>query len=165
MPPNQSTELWQGRVPGQEIRTKLSDVPRAIIVSAKILDHNSGDVLARYANWYVFNRLVVVHQAYGREFFFTFPRPEPFKYIHFPSPAEVGLKISTSSSKKHEGAAEVRLSCDLPIKGIVLDAEGDADVKWGDQAIDLVPGDEQIVLALGLDGREVKARYLGDGSA
>ena len=51
-----------------------------------------------------------------------------------------------------------------PIKGIVLDVDGD-DVKWSDQAIDLVPGDPQIVKGLGLNGRTVKARYLGDGSA
>ena len=59
----------------------------------------------------------------------------------------------------------VRLNCSRPIKGIVLDAEGEENVKWSDQAIDLVPGDEQVVLAWGLNGRAVKARYLGDGTA
>ena len=49
---NRSTELWQGRVPGQEIRTKLSQAPRTIIISARILSQY-GKVLARYANWYV----------------------------------------------------------------------------------------------------------------
>lgn len=58
----------------------------------------------------------------------------------------------------------VELDCKKPIKGIVLDVEGD-DVKWSDQAIDLVPGDVQKVKALGLNGRPVKARYLGDGTA
>ena len=52
----------------------------------------------------------------------------------------------------------------MPIKGIVLDLEGD-DVKWSDQAIDLMPGDPQIIKAVGLNGRKVKARFLGDGSA
>lgn len=47
--PNASTELWKGILPGQPTRTKLSEVPKAIIVSARLLD---GDiVLARYANW------------------------------------------------------------------------------------------------------------------
>ena len=95
----------------------------------------------------------------------SFDRPEPFKYIRFPSVVEIGLKISTSASAVDKEATEVRLSSSLPIKGIILDAEGDADVKWSDQAIDLVPGDEQFVLARGLSGRAVKARYLGDGSA
>lgn len=59
----------------------------------------------------------------------------------------------------------IRLSSSRPIKGVVLDAEGDEDVKWSDQGIDLVPGDEQVVLAWGLNGRPVKARFLGDGTA
>lgn len=63
-----------------------------------------------------------------------------------------------------EDGETLELSCKKPIKGIVLDVEGD-DVKWGDQAIDLVPEDNQRVKAIGLNGRTVKARYLGDGSA
>jgi beta-mannosidase len=51
-----------------------------------------------------------------------------------------------------------------PIKGVVLDTEGEL-VKWGDQAIDLVPGDPQIVKAVGLKGRKVSVRFLGDGTA
>jgi beta-mannosidase len=58
----------------------------------------------------------------------------------------------------------VELSTQKPIKGIVLDVEGE-DVKWSDQAIDLVPGDPQIVKAVGLKGREAKVRFLGDGTA
>lgn len=58
----------------------------------------------------------------------------------------------------------VILSTRKPVKGLVLDVEGD-DVKWSDQAIDLVPGDDQTVKAMGLNGREVKLRYLGDGTA
>ncbi len=58
----------------------------------------------------------------------------------------------------------MKLECKKPIKGIVLDVDGD-DVQWSDQAIDLVPEDPQVVLASGLNGRAVKARYLGDGTA
>ena len=50
--PNASTELWDGELPGQPKRTKLSEVPAPIIVSARLLDEN-GQVLARYCNWYV----------------------------------------------------------------------------------------------------------------
>ena len=50
------------------------------------------------------------------------------------------------------------------MKGIILEVEG-PDVKWSDQALDLVPGDPQTVKAVGLNGRKVKARYLGDGTA
>ena len=51
-----------------------------------------------------------------------------------------------------------------PMKGIVLDVDGE-EVKWSDQAIDLVPDDPQTVVAKGLNGRKIKARFLGDGSA
>ena len=58
----------------------------------------------------------------------------------------------------------VMLSTKKPIKGLILDVDGD-DVKWNDQAIDLIPDDPQVVRAIGLNGREVKVRFLGDGSA
>jgi len=56
----------------------------------------------------------------------------------------------------------IKLDCLKPIKGIVLDVEGEEDVKWSDQAIDLVPGDPQTITAIGIKGRKVFARYLGD---
>ncbi|KAF8307944.1 glycoside hydrolase family 2 protein [Clavulina sp. PMI_390] len=130
--PNQSTELWQGRVPGQDIRTCISQPPRTIIISARLISAD-GTVLARYANW-----------------------PEPFKFVHFPTPEEVGLKITVTPD-----VSTIRLTCLRPIKGVVLDAEGDEDVKWSDSAVDMVPGDEQVILAWGLGERQVKARYLG----
>ena len=36
--PNAATELWAGALPGQPVRTKLSEVPRMIVVSARLLD-------------------------------------------------------------------------------------------------------------------------------
>lgn len=86
-------------------------------------------------------------------------RPEPFKFIHFPSKNEVGLSITILPDNE-----TVQLTSLKPVKGIVLDAEGE-DIKWSDQAIDLVPGDPQTVKAIGLKGRKVFARFLGDGSA
>ena len=116
---------------------------------------------------------------------FRLTRPEPYKYIAFPTPAELGLTVATStptnsdlasivqttyvsSAKKLldlETATLVKLSSKLPIKGVVLDVEGEADARWSDQAIDLIPGDEQMLLAWGLEGRKITARYLGDGTA
>ena len=52
---NSSTELYSGPLPGQPIRTKLSQVPRAIIASTRLLDE-SGTVLGRCSNWYVMNQ-------------------------------------------------------------------------------------------------------------
>lgn len=93
-------------------------------------------------------------------------RPEPFKYIHFPPPSAVNLEIAYDHDPS--GDSNLTLSCDRPLKGLILDLEdmGDDDgLRWSDQAIDLVPGDAQIVTVKGLKGRKVKARYLGDGSA
>ncbi|KAH9999898.1 beta-mannosidase [Russula vinacea] len=133
--PNASTELWRGKVPGQPVRTRESQAPKAIIVSARLLDKN-GTILARYSNW-----------------------PEPFKYLHFPGLKDLGLEI-----KPAEDGESVVLNAQRPIKGIVLEVEGE-EVRWSDQAIDLVPGDPQIVKAVGLRDRVVKARFLGDGTA
>jgi beta-mannosidase len=83
--------------------------------------------------------------------------PEPWKYLIFPG--DVGLEITVEGE-------QVSLSCTKPIKGLVLDTESaEGEVKWSDQGIDLFPGDVQVVQAVGLAGREIVARYMGDGSA
>ncbi|KAN0097394.1 glycoside hydrolase family 2 protein [Tylopilus felleus] len=132
---NSSTELYSGPLPGQPVRTKLSQVPRVLVASARLLDEY-GTVLGRCSNW-----------------------PEPFKFIKFPAIKDLGLVVQIG-----DDGESVHLSAKKPVKGIVLDVEGE-DVKWGDQAIDLVPGDPQFIKAVGLNGREVKARFLGDGTA
>jgi len=134
--PNSSTELFKGNLPGQPSRTKASEVPKAIVVSARLLDVGNGTVLARYSNW-----------------------PEPFKFINFPAAKDLGLQVTVRPDRE-----SITLSTHKPIKGLILDVDGD-DVKWSDQAIDLVPDDPQVVHAIGLRGREVKVRFLGDGSA
>jgi beta-mannosidase len=82
--------------------------------------------------------------------------PEPWKYIQFP---DVGLTIKTA-----DDGETLTLSCKRPIKGVILDLEDrsteakDGEVKWSDQAIDMMPEDNQVVTARGLKGRKVKAR-------
>jgi beta-mannosidase len=87
-------------------------------------------------------------------------RPEPFKFINFPPVEAVGLKALVAA----DGESVVLSTC-KPMKGIVLDVDGD-EVTWSDQAIDLVPDDPQTIKAEGLKGRDIKFRYLGlvDGS-
>ena len=128
--PNASTEIWAGDVPGQAVRTTLAQVPKPIVLQARLLNDN-GSILARYSNW-----------------------PEPWKYLLYPDP---GLKLDVKGD-------EVTLSCGKPIKGVVLDVQGE-ECRWSDNGIDLFPGDTQTVTAKGLDGRKVQARYIGDGSA
>lgn len=90
-------------------------------------------------------------------------RPEPFKYIHFPPRVELGLQIEVTDAGG--SSASVTLSTKQPIKGIILDVDGAEDVRWSDQAIDLVPDDPQTVTVKGLRARTVHVRFLGDGSA
>ncbi|KAJ6484976.1 glycoside hydrolase family 2 protein [Mycena vitilis] len=127
---NSSTEIHKGTLSGQPIRTKNSQTPKTIIVSARLIG-DGGEILARYSNW-----------------------PEPFKFINFPANTEVKANVDEQS---------ITLSTNRPVKGIVLDVEG-PDVTWSDQGIDLVPDDPQIIQAVGLNGREVKLRFLGDGT-
>ncbi|KAF9462600.1 glycoside hydrolase family 2 protein [Collybia nuda] len=133
--PNSSTELYKGTLPGQPIRTKKSEIPKVLIVSARLIDE-TGEILGRYSNW-----------------------PEPFKFIHFPPVADLNLKATVGTDGE-----SIVLTADRPIKGIVLDVDGE-DVKWSDQAIDLVPNDPQTIKAVGLNGRKIKMRFLGDGTA
>jgi hypothetical protein len=49
---NSSTELYKGALPGQPERMKWSELPKVIIVSARILDKSKA-VLARHSNWCV----------------------------------------------------------------------------------------------------------------
>jgi len=47
---NASTELYSGSLPGQPVRRKKSDVPRTLVISARLLDEDK-NVLGRYSNW------------------------------------------------------------------------------------------------------------------
>ena len=86
-------------------------------------------------------------------------RPEPFKFLRFPSADNLGLTVSVG-----EDGESVTLSCKKPIKGTILEAERE-DVRFTDQAIDLVPGDPQTVRGLNLNSGEVMLRHLGHGFA
>lgn len=92
---------------------------------------------------------------FAKNQFKNIPRPEPFKFINFAPDTKVEAKVDGDS---------VTLLANRPVKGVVLDVDG-ADVKWSDQALDIVPDDPQTVCAVGLNGRQIKLRYLGDGTA
>ncbi|CAK5275576.1 unnamed protein product [Mycena citricolor] len=82
--PNSSTELFQGDLPGQPERTKYSQTPKPIVVSARLLD-DQGVVLGRYSNW-----------------------PEPFKFINFPADTSIsvaahGETITLSTNRPVKG--------------------------------------------------------------
>ncbi|EJD48522.1 glycoside hydrolase family 2 protein [Auricularia subglabra TFB-10046 SS5] len=108
--------------------------PETTVVSARIISRD-GRVLARASNW-----------------------PEPYKDISFPTVSSLALKARVGADGE-----TVTLSTEVPVKGIVLDVAGrSGEVRWSDQAIDLVPGDNQVLRGVGLAGREIKLRFLGD---
>ncbi|MBC8074974.1 MAG: glycoside hydrolase family 2 protein, partial [Chloroflexales bacterium] len=75
--------------------------------------------------------------------------PEPYKYLHLPDPA---------ISVERAGPDALRVRCERPAKGVWLQA-GDG-VAWGDNMLDLVPGDEQLIAAPGLGERTVRVKFL-----
>jgi beta-mannosidase len=74
--------------------------------------------------------------------------PEPFKYLDPPDP---GVEVSRDGER-------LRLRCARPAKGVWLSA-GDG-VQWSDNMLDLLPGDEQTVLAAGLGDAPLRVEWL-----
>lgn len=79
--------------------------------------------------------------------------PQPFKYYTFP---ERGLEVECELGEED---TRVVVKTKKPVKGLVFE-EMDG-VVWSDNCLDVVPGDEQVIIASGLKGREVKWRYYG----
>jgi len=75
--------------------------------------------------------------------------PEPFKYLTLPHPQ---LSIG------RVGENRLRLRARRPVKGIWLEAG--PGVRWDDNMLDLLPGDEQIISVYGLGTAEIQMRWL-----
>ncbi|PIL34860.1 hypothetical protein GSI_02647 [Ganoderma sinense ZZ0214-1] len=138
--PNQTTELVALRVPGPAAPSAISvDPSHSVVVGARLVDAASGEVLARYADW-----------------------PQPFRLVDFPDP-----KLDV----RFDGAS-VRVAVEKPIKGLffTVDEEGEGEgegalalgrqetVRWSDNAIDVFPGDPQVVQVRGLEGKRARVR-------
>ena len=59
----------------------------------------------------------------------------------------------------------VAIRVQRPMKGLVLSVDGEdgPEVRWSDNAIDVLPGDPQVVQMRGLEGKRAKVRaaYMG----
>ena len=137
--PNQTTELLSMRVPGPVASGATSvDPSHSVVVGTRIVEAASGAVLARYADW-----------------------PQPFRLVDFPDP-ELDVRF--------EGT-EVRVAVGKPIKGLFFTVDGEGEgalgrqetVRWSDNAIDVFPGDPQVVQVRGLVGKRARVRvaYMG----
>lgn len=77
--------------------------------------------------------------------------PQPYRYLTMPKPK---LTVSVHGDT-------ITAKANLPVKGLAFYVEEVDEVKFEDNLIDLVPGDEQVVIARGLNGRAVTWRYYG----
>ncbi|KAJ7165676.1 glycoside hydrolase [Mycena crocata] len=139
--PNQATELLALPCPGPPADAAtlptgdaLFTTTHSVVVGARLMDEESGAVLARYADW-----------------------PQPFRFIEPALLRSPGLKVGVDAE-----TGNVTVSAERPVKGLVLGALGDGeDVRWSDNALDIMPGDPQTVVAKGLGGRKVGVAFLG----
>ncbi|KAF8130046.1 glycoside hydrolase [Mycena galopus ATCC 62051] len=138
--PNQTTELLAIPCPGppRDSPPPTGDAQftstYGVVVGARLLDTASGAVLARFADW-----------------------PQPLRFIEPAVLRDPRLVVAVD-----DATGRVTVSAERPVKGLWLSAVGEgADVKWNDNALDVMPGDPQVVVAQGLAGREVGVAFLG----
>ncbi|EPQ54903.1 glycoside hydrolase [Gloeophyllum trabeum ATCC 11539] len=83
--------------------------------------------------------------------------PQPLKFIDFPDPC-LGLDVDGD---------RVQIRVRKPVKALVLSVDGEEgpEVRWGDNALDVMPHDPQEVRVQHLNGRKVKAAYMGQEKA
>ncbi|KAJ6603048.1 glycoside hydrolase superfamily [Mycena sp. CBHHK59/15] len=143
--PNQATELLALPCPApppdaSPLPTGDAQFTRtySVVVGARLLDPASGAVLARFADW-----------------------PQPLRFLEPALLRDPGLAVAVDAPT---GGVTVRT--ERPVKGLVLSALGDGeDVRWSDNALDVMPGDPQVVVATGLAGRGVAVAFLGNEKA
>ncbi len=57
---------------------------------------------------------------------------------------------------------KLEVSANYSVKGLLLSVEGDEEVEWEDDMLDLMPGETLRVEIKGLNGRQIKRRFLND---
>jgi beta-mannosidase len=143
--PNMSTELLSAITCEAPPGTNSSTV----VIGARLLStNNPHTVLARASDW-----------------------PQPLKYALYNADPKIEVTVS---------GEDIRVRAARPVKCLVLSVEDDGlrkegftwerwqestNVHWSDNALDLMPGDEQSVWASGLAGRHIKVAYLGHEQA
>lgn len=133
--PNQTTELYSGPCPSPPPSPDDPSVTtsHSVVVGARLIDPSTEEVIARYADW-----------------------PQPYRHADVPDP---GLRVEMNGE-------DIKIEVHRPVKGLFLSIDHDSEeekesVTWSDNALDVMPGDAQHILASGLRGRRVKVAYLG----
>ncbi|KAF8148252.1 glycoside hydrolase superfamily [Crassisporium funariophilum] len=139
--PNQTTELTTLLCPGPGREGVTEGDPlfvssATVVASARLLDVETGIVLARYSDW-----------------------PEPYRFLEAP---DAGLKVTLEEGDE----ARLTVTVERPAKCVFFSVgDSGAEPKWSDNALDVVPGDTQVVVVKGLNGRQVKVAYFGQENA
>ncbi|PCH40558.1 glycoside hydrolase family 2 protein [Wolfiporia cocos MD-104 SS10] len=136
--PNQSTELLSMPCPCPP-PIKSDDHPmttsHSIVVGARLEDPITGEILTRCADW-----------------------PQPYRLVDVPDP---NLEVHVEDER-------IQVKAQRPVKCLVFSVLGDEDqseVKWSHNALDLMPGDTQILMASGLGKRKLQVAYFGKEKA
>ncbi|KAH9205852.1 putative beta-mannosidase B [Leptodontidium sp. 2 PMI_412] len=80
--------------------------------------------------------------------------PEPLKYVHLQKPSQLKAVLSADGKS-------VEVSAEVPVKGVAVECE-DESVVFGDNLVDLVPGETVSIPVKGAAGETVlTTRYLG----
>ncbi|KAH7389163.1 glycoside hydrolase family 2 protein [Cadophora sp. MPI-SDFR-AT-0126] len=80
--------------------------------------------------------------------------PEPLKYVHLQKPKELKAVLSKDGKT-------VEVSAEVPVKGVAVECE-DEKVSFGDNLVDLVPGEVVGIPVKGAgEGTVLETRYLG----
>lgn len=113
-------------------KVKPNMTEESLIVLSSTLLNEKGEAEARLVNW-----------------------PEPFRYLQWHTDTKVSIKVHQNS---------VDITTNYPVKGCLLyvDYEDGEDATWEDNMLDLMPGETLSVKVWGLEGREVKTRFLND---
>jgi beta-mannosidase len=151
--PNASTELiTAAQLPRSTGAEGAVAAGSTTVIVARLLDAETQDVIARTADW-----------------------PQPFAAVAFP--ADPGVRVSLISNGDGD---EVHVTATRPVKALVLGVQDDDEkapwswddgqwearmVKWSDNALDIVPGEEQVVRVEGRHGRSVTVAHMGSEQA
>ncbi|TEB27325.1 glycoside hydrolase [Coprinellus micaceus] len=141
--PNETTELGTFDCPEPahvgEFKYKQAGTTTSgrVVVSARLLHPETGEVLARFVDW-----------------------PQPYRLLDIPSATDAAVQVEVTRAAGSGSAATVRVAVNRPVKCLVLSLNGQAKEetspaddfetpKWSDNALDVVPFDPQCVRVTG----------------
>ena len=143
---------------GRDIRTPIlrEDIVLTANGTTNIITDGLLDHIAEPEPHVLAARLWVDHKVVARDVDW----PQPFKYLDL-SDRGLEVKPETRVSAAGERQQILRIHAHKPVKCLVFE-ERDR-VRVSDSAMDIVPGDEQVVLVTGLGENDapLKYRYLG----